>query len=60
MLQYLEKKVIKGENENGPKVGILDLGVKQNIVRNLIKDLEKLLYILCQQILMNNLYLKWM
>ena len=32
-----EKKVIKGENENGPKVGILDLGVKQNIVRNLIK-----------------------
>ena len=32
-----EKKVIKGENENGPKVGILDVGVKQNIVRNLIK-----------------------
>ena len=29
--------MIKGENENGPKVGILDLGVKQNIVRNLIK-----------------------
>ncbi len=40
-----EKKVIKGNVENGFKVGILDLGVKQNIINNLLKrSREVILY----------------